>query len=61
MRRRLREVVDRAPLAPTANEAEAPEAAQDLDRRVGADAEDREERLGGSVAAQQHDAGSQRA
>ena len=37
-----------------------PSRPQHLDRRVGADAQDGEERLGRAVAAQQHDAGAER-
>ena len=61
MRRRPREIVDGAPLAPPAEDAQPRQAAQDLDRRVRADAEHGEERLAGAIAAQQHHAGAERA
>src|SRR5262249_30289671 len=51
----LHEIVDRAPFASAAQEPERPEPSQHLDRGVRPDAEDREERLGRSVAAQEHD------
>ena len=44
----LRDVVDRAPLAPAVQQAEAPEPPQDLDRRVRPHAEDGEEGFPGS-------------
>ena len=45
---------------PAPEEAEPPEPAEDLDRRVRADAQDREQRLARPVAAEQHDARAER-
>src|SRR5207344_680467 len=54
------ELVDRAALTPSLQDAQASQPPQNLDRRVGAHAQDREERLPGSIAAEQHDAGAER-
>src|SRR6185503_855529 len=54
------EVLDRSPLAASAHESDPAEASEDLDRRVGADAQDAEEGLSRAISAQQHDAGPKR-
>ena len=54
------EIVDRAALAPAVEEPEPSQPPQHLDRRVGADAQDGEERFGRSVAAEQHDSCAER-
>ena len=60
MLRRFDELVHGALLAAAVQEAEAAQPPQDLDRRVRPHAEDREERLPGPVAAEQHDPRPQR-
>ena len=57
---RSHETVDRSPLAPTIDEPEASQPPQHLDRRVGAHAQDGEERLPGPIGAEQHHSGTQR-
>ena len=54
------EIVDRAALAAAVEEPEPSEPPQHLDRRVGSDAQDGEERFGRAVAAQKHDSRAER-